>query len=48
VVVGEDEPAIQVAKELTKNHSRQAYVVRQKKLVGVITLQHFVSTVLRE
>ncbi len=48
VVVAEDEPAIQVAKELTKHHLGRAYVVRNKKLVGVISLQHFVNTVLRE
>ncbi len=48
VVVSESEPAIQVAKEITKNHARQAYVVRNKKLVGVVTLQQFVFKVLRE
>jgi len=48
VAVREDEPAIQVAKEITKTHLRQAYVTRDKKLVGVITLPQFVNKVLRE
>lgn len=47
-VVSEDAPAMQVAKEITKYNSRQAYVLRDKKLVGVITLQHFLNKVLRE
>jgi CBS domain-containing protein len=47
VVVSEDQPAMQVAKEITKNHALQAYVTRGKKLVGVVTLQQFVTKVFR-
>jgi len=41
-------PAIQVAEEITKNRAGQCYVVRDSKLAGVITLQHFLNKVLRE
>ncbi|MBN1498535.1 MAG: PTS sugar transporter subunit IIA [Spirochaetes bacterium] len=47
-IVNEDAPAIMVAQEITKKNTRQAYVVRDKKLVGVITLQQFLNKVLRE
>jgi len=47
VVLPEDAPAIQVAKELARNHSRQAYVTRGTKLAGVITLQQLVTKILR-
>ena len=47
-VVNEEAPAIMVAQEITKKNSRQAYVLRDKKLVGVITLQQFLNKVLRE
>ena len=47
-VVGEDAPAIEVAKEITKHNARVAYVVRGKKLVGIISLQEFLHKVLRE
>lgn len=47
-VVNEDAPAIMVAQEITKKNSRQAYVLRDKKLVGLITLQQFLNKVLRE
>lgn len=47
-VVNEKDPAITVAQEITKHHSNQAFVLRDKKLVGVITLQHFLNKVLRE
>jgi CBS domain-containing protein len=48
IAVSEKEPAIQVAKEITKHHQNLAYVTRDKKLVGVITLPQFVGKVLRE
>lgn len=43
-----DVPAIQVAKEITKQGARQVYVLDGEKLVGVITLQEFIDKVLRE
>jgi CBS domain-containing protein len=46
--VPEDAPAVDVAKEITKHNARRAYVLRGKKLVGVITIQHFLNKVLRE
>ena len=48
VTVSEDAPAIQVAKEITKRGIRQVFVVREKKLVGMITLQNFINKVLRQ
>lgn len=47
-VVSEDSPAIMVAQEITKRNTRLAYVLRDKKLVGIITLQQFLNKVLRE
>jgi mannitol/fructose-specific phosphotransferase system IIA component (Ntr-type) len=47
-VVDEKAPAIQVAKEITANNSSRAYVLREKKLIGVITLQHFLNKILRD
>ena len=47
-VVNEESPAIMVAQEITKKNTRQAYVLRGKKLVGVITIQQFLNKVLRE
>ena len=46
--VAEDAPAIQVAKSITREHAGHAYVVRGKKLVGVVSLEGFLSKVLRE
>jgi CBS domain-containing protein len=47
-VVNEKDPAITVAQEITKHRSNQAFVLRDKKLVGVITLQQFLNKILRE
>ena len=47
-IVSEDAPAIQVAQEMTKLNAQQAYVVRDKKLVGIITISHFLNKVLRD
>ena len=47
-VVPESAPAIQVAQEMTKQNTQQAYVLRDKKLVGVVTLPHFLNKVLRD
>ena len=46
--VAEDAPAIQVAKEITRQQVGQAYVVRGRKLVGVVSLEGFLNKVLRE
>lgn len=46
--VAEDAPAIQVAKEITKRHMDRAYVIRDEKLVGVVSLHGFLSKILRE
>ena len=47
-VVPENAPAIQVAQEMTKRNTQQAYVLREKNLVGVVTLPHFLNKVLRD
>ena len=47
-VVNEDAPAIQVAQEMTKKNTQQVYVLRGKKLIGVVTLPHFLNKVLRD
>jgi CBS domain-containing protein len=45
--VDEDTPAIQVAKVMMRRNVRQVYVVHDKRLLGVITLQDFIHKVLR-
>lgn len=45
--VDEQSPAIQVAKVMMRRDVRQVYVVRDKRLVGVITIQDFIHKVLR-
>jgi CBS domain-containing protein len=45
--VNEESPAIQVAKVMMRRNVRQVYVVRDKKLTGVITIQDFIHKVLR-
>ncbi len=47
-VVTESAPAIAVAQEMTKKMTQQAYVLRDKKLVGVVTLPQFLNKVLRD
>ncbi|MFA5293150.1 MAG: PTS sugar transporter subunit IIA [Phycisphaerae bacterium] len=46
--VDENAPAVQVAKEITRQNTDLAYVMRGKKLVGVVSLATFLSKVLRE
>jgi nitrogen PTS system EIIA component len=46
--VEEDQPAVQVAKEITRQHANRAYVVHGKKLLGVASLETFLSKILRE
>ncbi len=46
--VEEKAPAIEVAKALRIHPARHVFVVRGKKLVGVISLQNFITKVLRE
>lgn len=41
-------PAVQVAKEITRQRTHQAYVVQDKKLLGVVSLERFLSKILRE
>jgi len=43
-----DAPAIQVAKEITRQRANRAYVVEGKKLLGVASLETFLSKILRE
>jgi PTS system nitrogen regulatory IIA component len=43
-----DAPAIQVAKEITRQQANRAYVVQGKKLLGVASLETFLSKILRE
>jgi PTS system nitrogen regulatory IIA component len=47
-IVEDTAPAIQVAKEITRQRANRAYVVRGKKLLGVVSLQVFLSKILRE
>lgn len=46
--VAEDAPAIQVAKEITRQHVGHAYVIRGRQLVGVVSLEGFLNKILRE
>ncbi len=46
--VEETAPAIQVAKEIARQHGDRAYVVRGKKLLGVVSLAAFLRKILRE
>jgi CBS domain-containing protein len=46
--VPEDAPAIQVAKEITRQRAGHAYVINEEKLVGVVSIEGFLSKVLRE
>jgi PTS system nitrogen regulatory IIA component len=46
--VQEDAPAIQVAKEITRQHASRAYIVHGKKLLGVASLETLLSRILRE
>lgn len=46
--VSVDAPAVQVAKELTRQGTEKAFVLQGKKLVGIITLRTFLDKVLRE
>lgn len=48
VVVQEDAPAVQVAKEITRQQADRAYVVRGRKLLGFVSLGTFLSKILRE
>nr|MBS0019681.1 CBS domain-containing protein [Gammaproteobacteria bacterium] len=45
--INETSPAIQVAKVMIRRDVRQAYVVRDKQLAGVISIQDFIQKVLR-
>lgn len=46
--VPENSPAAQVAKEMARRHVDHAYVLRDKKLIGVISLAAFLNKILRE
>jgi CBS domain-containing protein len=46
--VQETSPAVQVAKEITRRRADQAYVIRGRRLVGVVSLGTFLSKILRE
>jgi len=41
-------PAIQAAKEITRHHTNRAYVVQDKKLVGVVSFKGFLQKIMRE
>ncbi|MEN8214247.1 MAG: CBS domain-containing protein [Pseudomonadota bacterium] len=45
--VDESTPAIQVAKTMMRRDVRQVFVVRDKELMGIITIQDFIKKVLR-
>lgn len=46
--VDENAPAVQVAKEITRQQTDIAYVMRGKVLIGIVSLAAFLSKVLRE
>jgi CBS domain-containing protein len=46
--IDENAPAVQVAKEITRQQTDIAYVMRGKVLVGIVSLATFLSKVLRE
>lgn len=48
VALPEKAPAIQVVKEMTKHEVNEVFIVREKKLVGIIRSQDFISKVLRQ
>ncbi len=48
VMVPEEAPAIEVAKGMCKRGVRQVLVVRDDQLVGVITIEDFITKVLRD
>jgi PTS system nitrogen regulatory IIA component len=43
-----DQPAIAVAETMAKRNASTCYVVKEKKLLGMITLPHFLNKVLRD
>jgi PTS system nitrogen regulatory IIA component len=43
-----DQPAVQVAKEISRQRASRAYVVRGRKLLGVASLETFLGKILRE
>ncbi|HUV65323.1 MAG TPA: CBS domain-containing protein [Sedimentisphaerales bacterium] len=47
-IVRVDEPAVQVAKQITRERTNWAYVLQGKRLVGVVSLETFLSKILRE
>ena len=47
VSVAEDAPAIHVARELMRREVGQVYVMRGRKLVGVISLSHLLGRIFR-
>jgi nitrogen PTS system EIIA component len=47
ITVNEDTPAIQVAKEMARQNTSEIFVVRNKKLTGVINLLNFINKILR-
>ena len=47
VTVEETTPAVQVARELMRQGARKVLVTRGKKLIGIITLSHFLARVFR-
>jgi len=47
-VISDSAPAIAVAQEMAKKKTQQAYVLRDKKLVGVVTLPQFLNKILRD
>ncbi len=45
--INEDAPAIQAAREITRQRANHAYVLRDTKLVGVVSLGSFLRKILR-
>ena len=46
--VGPDAPAIEVARQITKRGARQVFVLRGRRLVGLITVHQLIRKILRE
>ncbi|MBN1787000.1 MAG: PTS sugar transporter subunit IIA, partial [Sedimentisphaerales bacterium] len=47
-IVSEKAPAAQVVKEMARRHVDHAYVLRDKRLIGVVSLAVFLDKILRE
>lgn len=47
-VAQDDVPAMQVARQIARYDTSCAYILRDRRLVGIVTLEHFLNKVMRE